>query len=63
MFNDANGPTFLNPVVDITGSFRANEQINAQVLNLFGYKSLQLNNIGFLQIPFESYFEVDLTLF
>ena len=55
MFNDANGPTFLNPVVDITGSFRANEQINAQVLNLFGYKSLQLNNTGFLQIPFEGY--------
>ena len=55
MFNDVNGPTFLNPVVDTTGSFRANEQINAQVLNLFGYKSLQLNRLGFLQIPFEGY--------
>ena len=55
MFNDAYGPTFLNPVVDAAGSFRANEQINAQVLNLFGYKSLQLNNIGFLQTPFEGY--------
>ena len=55
MFNDVYGPTFLNPVVDAAGSFRANEQINAQVLNLFGYKSLQLNNTGFLQIPFEGY--------